>query len=329
MKAVSIVTLLCAALALSSCDKAKELASKASKLKETIDTEKAKADGTLPDPDLQELVDQTEEGVMFRTDLPFPKRIDVRTTRKSEFSGRFYQASEIGKTASQVSGTQTTITKLERAGDTVRYTLLDSGFAKPVIEGGEATTTSDDPPLPAAAQHKPITFRKTGDNWKADDKEGFRAVVLSKQLAPVFEDLLVDNALAPRPLWFPKRRVRIGEEMTLNGDNLTMLVAGKAEGDLTLRFEKLEAVEGHPCGVFSITGDLSRRQMPDFEGNLTDEDMTIQSGSVWLSLLYPMVLKEQYDTIQTFKSGGGGNLIARGQGSVNISIVREWIRPEK
>lgn len=330
MKPAPIAALLLAALAATSCEKARELAAKASDLKETIETSKAKADGTLPDPELEKLVDRTEDGVMFRSDLPFPTRIDVRTTRKSEFSGRFHQSSEIGATAGQLNGTQTVITKLERAADTVRYTLLDSGFAKPAVEGAAPEpAASTHAPLPAPPQHKPLTFRKVGGSWRADDADGFRALALSKQLSPVFDDLLVENALAPRPLWFPKRRVRIGEEMTLQGENLRMLVAGNAKGDLKLRFEQLEAVDGHPCGVFSITGDLRRRKTPDFEANFSDEDMTIESGRLWLSLLYPVILKEQLETIQTIRSGGGGNLIARGQGAVKISVVREWIRPEK
>ncbi len=58
--------------------------------------------------------------------------------------------------------------------------------------------------------------------------------------------------------------------------------------------------------MFSVTGDYSRKQFPDFEGNLTDEDVTIPSGKIWFSLLYPMILKEELATIQTFKSGGQG-----------------------
>ncbi|MCP5533563.1 MAG: hypothetical protein H7A49_01070 [Akkermansiaceae bacterium] len=329
MKPVIVIALTLAALPLVSCDKAKELASKASELKEAVETKKAKAEGTLADPELQKLVDQTDEGVMFRSDLPFPTRIDVRTTRKVVLSGRFFQASELGSEAKQVEGIQTTVTKLERAAGAVRYTLLDSGFSKPVVEGAEtAPMESAEQPLPAAVNKKPVTFRKVGEKWRTDDKEGFRAVVLSKQLGPVFDDLLIDNSLAARPLWFPQRRIHLGEEMTLTGDTLKMLVAGKAKGTLKLKFEAIEAVEGHPCGVFSVTGDLSRRQFPDFEGNFTDEDMTIESGKLWLSLLYPIVLKEQLDTIQTIKTGGGGNLVARGQGSVKINVVREWTRPE-
>ena len=330
MKVSAVTLLIVALLPLASCEKAREIASKASELKEAVETKKAKSEGTVADADLLELVDQNDDGVMFRSDLPFPGRIDVRTTRKVELSGRFLQASELGSAARHVEGIQTTVTKLERASGAVRYTLLDSGFSKPVVEGAEAVPVDPaDQPLPAAIPNKPLTFRKAGGKWTADDKEGFRAVALSRQLSPVFEDLLVENALAPRPLWFPQRRIRIGEEMTLTGDTLKMLVAGNAKGTLKLKFEEIQAVEGHPCGVFSVSGDLSRRKLPDFEGNLTDEDMTIESGKLWLSLLYPIVLKEQLDTIQTIQSGGGGNLVARGQGAVKINVVREWTRPEK
>jgi hypothetical protein len=78
--------------------------------------------------------------------------------------------------------------------------------------------------------------------------------------------------------------------------------------------------------VFSVTGDYSRKQFPDFEGNLTDQDVTIPSGKIWFSLLYPMILKEELATIQTSKSGTQGGSLKRGQGSVGISVTRAWKR---
>ena len=85
----------------------------------------------------------------------------------------------------------------------------------------------------------------------------------------------------------------VGDQLAVSGDSLPMLVAGKGKGSLNLKLESFEAVAGHPCGVFSVSGTYSRKKFPDFEGNLTDEDVTIQSGKIWLSLIHPIVLKEE------------------------------------
>ena len=306
-----------------SCDKVKDLANKTKSAVEGQIAKKAGESGTaLADPALQKLIDETPEGVVFRKDLPFPEKIEIRTTRRHELSGRFFEASAIESNSKVVKGTQTTVTKLERAGNQVRYTLEQSTFAEPVIEGAD---NSKQPVVKQLAPpSRPRVFGKSGTTWKADDTEGFRAAALSKQLAPVFDSLLVENALAPRTLWFGKHRFKIGDKLTVSGKSLPMLVTGDAKGSLNLTFEAIEAVKGHPCGVFAVKGDFSRKQATDFEGNFTDEEVAIESGKLWVSLIYPIILREETDTIQSTKSGGGGGLAARGKASVNVSVIREW-----
>lgn len=306
-----------------SCDKAKQIANQA---RSAVESEIAKQAGqsgdSKPDPALQKLVDQTPEGVIFRKDLPFPGKLDVRTTRVQELSGRIVQSSAIENQAGILKGTRTTVTRLERDGGQVRYSLVESTFTEPMTEN------ADDSKKPAVKQlappSKPVVFHKTGPAWKADNSEGFRAVSLSKILAPVFDELLVENALAPHSLWFGKKRFKIGDQLTVADKSLPMLVAGNATGTLMLTLKSFEAIKGHPCGVFEITGNYDRKQSPDFEGALTDEDVAIRSGKLWLSLIYPLILKEEMDTIQTTRTGGQGNAGTRGQGSVKISVIREW-----
>ena len=93
---------------------------------------------------------------------------------------------------------------------------------------------------------------------------------------------------------------------------------------LTLTLKSFEAVKGHPCGMFEVTGNYDRKQSPDFEGVLTDGDVAIRSGKLWLSLIHPLVLKEELDTIQSTRTGGQGNAASRGQGSIKVSVIREW-----
>ncbi len=317
------------ALATASCDKAKNLADKASSaVREQIAAKTGSDDPKKIDPELQKLVDQNADGVVFRKDLAFPKSLEVRTTRHRELSGRFYQSSAISKRSDTVKGTEVNIFKLERSVGEVRYTLEQSSFSLPLAGDANAAAQQTANPLEQVAPStKPVTFRKNGKSWRSDDSDGFRAAVLSKTLTPVFDELLIENALAPRTLWFSKRRVKIGEELVISGDSLPMLLAGKAKGSFKLKLESIEAVGGHPCGVFSVSGDYTRKAFPDFNGNETDEDVTIQSGKIWLSLIHPVILKEELDTIQSFKSGGQGGAFERGQGTVKVSIKRDWKIP--
>lgn len=322
----AIIAIPLLALACVSCDKAKNLASKASAaLNRQAAGKSGDGANTKVDAELQKLVDQNADGAVFRKDLPFPRRLEVRTTRRNEMSGRFFHASAIEKRSEVLKGTQLDISKLERSGDQIRYTLVQSGFSLPTPDDPKAAKKSSGAPLEQVApSSRPVTFRKTGGVWKSDERDGFHAVVLSRQLAPVLDQLLLENALEPRPLWFAKRRFKVGDQLTVTGKSLPMLLVGDAKGSLSLKLESFEGVEGHPCGVFSVAGDFSRKQFPDFEGNLTDEEVTIQSGKIWLSLIYPIILREELDTIQTLKSGDQGNLVARGQGTIKVSVTRAW-----
>ena len=311
------------ALAAVSCDRAKNLANKARSAVEGKIAENASLSGDeTPDPELMKFVDKTDEGVIFRKDLAMPERFEVRATRIHEINGRFIQSSAIETQASVVKGTQTTVTKLERAGGHVRYSMEQSTFTEPVAEGADKDTKPVIRQLAPASP--PRVFHQNGESWKGDPADGFRGAALAKQIAPVFDDLLVDNALAPRPLWFANRRFKPGDELVVTGTQLPMLVTGKAKGELKLTFESIGAVKGHPCGIFTFSGHYSRTNFPDFEGNLTTDDITIQSGKLWLSLLYPMILREESETVQTQKSGGSGGPAARGQGTVKVSVIREW-----
>ncbi|MEO5716697.1 MAG: hypothetical protein ABIT37_24675 [Luteolibacter sp.] len=320
------IPLLFFCLAAVSCEKAKNLADQAKAAVENkISGKVAEAKESKPDAGLQKLVDQTPEGVIFRKDLPFPNHIEVLTTLREEMSVRSYRTSAIEHHAEDVKGTKIVITKLERAGDQVRYSLEQSSFAAPQPEGSNAPKQAvKDQLKQVAPAGKPMIYQKSGRAWQGSGSDGFRAAALSKQLSPVFELLLVENALAPRTLWLGKRRFKAGDKVPVAESSLPMLLTGKATGSFNLTFEKTEAVDGHPCGVFAVTGDFSRKQFPDFEGTLTDQDVTIESGKIWLSLLYPIVLRQELDTIQTTKTGGQGGTSERGQGKVKVTLERSW-----
>jgi len=320
------IPLLLLCLAAVSCDKAKNLADQAKAAVENKIAGKGPAAAeNKPDAGLQKLVDETTEGVIFRKDLPFPNHIEVLTTLREEMDGRFYQASAIERHGETMKGTRIVVTKLERAGDQVRYSLEQSSFSAPLPDGADTPKDAvTDPLKQVAPAGKPMIYQKSGKGWQGSGSDGFRAAALSKQLTPVFDLLLVENALAPRTLWFGKRRFKAGDKVPVAESSLPMLLSGKATGSINLTFEKTDAVNGHPCGVFSVTGDFSRKQFPDFEGTLTDQDVTIESGKIWLSLLYPIILRQELDTIQSTRTGGQGGSAERGQGKVKSILERAW-----
>lgn len=277
-----------------------------------------------PDSELGKLIDKNEEGYIFRKDLPFPPNLEVKITRTHEISGRFFEESAIDKSNQILKGTQSTIFKLERSGDQISYKLEESIFTESLTEEASKDKTKK-PVVRQLAEPGPARiFKKTGETWKADNSEGFRAVALSQQLAPHFTNLLIEHALTPRALWFGKKRLKIGDKVPIKNATLPMVFSGKATGDLAMVFESIDTVAGHPCGVFSVSGNFSRKDFADFEGNFIDDDVTIESGKLWLSLLHPIVLKEELATIQSYKSGGQGGPVGRGQGTIKVSVIREW-----
>lgn len=321
---MKIFPALIATLALVSCDKAKDLADKAkSAVRDTL-AENSAGNGGEVDPALQKLVDQTPEGVIFRKDLPFPPRVEVRTTRRKSFAGRLFNESAIEKRTDLMNGTETHVSKIERSADQVRYTLEDTSYSIPSADAKEEGKPATNPLEEMVPTKLPINFRRKGGSWTAEGVDTFRSAIISKQIIPVFDRLLVENAAAPRPLWFSKHRFKQGDQIVVTGETLPMLLAGGKKGSFTLVLDGFEAVDGHPCAFFKVTGDYSRKAFPDFEGRLMDEDVTITSGKIWLSLIHPIVLREELDTIQTFRAGGSGGLVSRGQGTVKVSVKRSW-----
>lgn len=301
-----------------SCEKVKNIARKG---RAAINSEIAARGeaGTKEDPALGKLVDRNEGGVVFRMDLPFPTQLEVRTTSVDELSGRVFEQSEIGTGGSNVKGTATTISLLKRSGNDVSYQLVESVFREPLAEGqDEEKQKKEQLAAPFTAD-----FRKEGSKWKPMTND-FHTATLVQSLSPVFDQLLVDNALAPHPMWFGKKRFKVGDTVSVSGKSLPMIVTGNATGNLELKLECFEAVAGHPCGVFSVSGKFSRQGFPSFDGSLTNEERTIETGKLWLSLLYPIVLKEQENSIQTINGGKGGGNAVHVSGSSIFTVTREW-----
>lgn len=320
------IRLYCAAAALAlvpSCDKARELAGK---VKAAVQEEARSSPAT--DPLLAGLVDRTDEGAVFRNDLPFPQELDVRVTREMVLDeARIFQSSALGSESARISGTRLMVGFFERIGRHVRLTLETATFVPPEPGSGEDGSQAS---APAAAEESAmaglaVVFRDETGAWKPDAHPDFRADTWARELTPMFPQLIEDEGVAPRPQWLASRRIRPGEEISLDGRALAVLFGGATIGGVVLKLESFaNDAQGHPCGVFSISGHYQRRGAATVDGEKRDEDVSIVSGEIWLSLVHPLVLREDLETIQTLVTGADGGSSARIQGKVRMKTTREW-----
>ena len=150
-------------------------------------------------------------------------------------------------------------------------------------------------------------------------------MVWSKALQPALPILLATDGVTPRTQWFSSsKRWSGGDKFELTGDSLGLLFPGKASGKIVMTYEVSEALEGHPCGRFAVTGDVSLKDLMRIEGESFDQEVSIRSGKIWCSLLHPLVLREELDTVQTITQGSGGAKI-RIQGGVQVVRSRQWM----
>lgn len=326
-----------ALLTLVSCDKAGKLAEEASSkvrdqvtqassaVREQVASVTSGETKNEPDPELAKLVDRNDQGAVFRKDLPFPTRLEINHTQRSQTSTRLFETSAIEKRTGTLKGIVVSSAKYERAGDHIRVTDGEISFTDPTVKDEEGKTKlSPDNPFQQMAASPPRSFSRKNGAWKADDSAGFAGAALNKDLPQVFDLLLQEHSLAPRPMWFGNHRIPVGGEITVEGKSLPMLVAGATKGSLKLKLESFDAVAGHPCGVFAISGEYSRKHFPDFNGKFTDEEVAIQSGKVWLSLIHPLVLKWDIDVVHSYHTGDKRGPGLRGQGRSQITATTEW-----
>lgn len=301
-----------------------------------------------PNPALQGLVDQTAEGAIFRADTPFPAQVRVRETRLLVFkSARALQQSAFGKQGVSLTGTMRQTTVYERNGGQLSLTLESAGFdapvePKPQTPAPAAPPTAPKPPAPGvkpaagggpapALSFEPrgaklagskLSFSQHGSTWKPTHNTDFMLANLGREVASALPDLVADAGVLPRPFWFGKRRLKPGDTIPLSGAAMALLFNRQTTGKVDLKLESFEACDGHPCGVFSVTGAYHEKST-SADGSKVDSEVTLNSGKVWLSLVHPILIREELDTIQTRTTDASGMTLLI-QGNVAVSITREW-----
>jgi hypothetical protein len=169
-----------------------------------------------------------------------------------------------------------------------------------------------------------VSFLRQGKAWKAAHSSDFKRAVWGGNLEPHVGAICIDAGVLPRAYWFGKRRLKPGDTVPLAGAALPLLLGEGASGALELKLESFEASSGHPCGVFAVTGNYRAAAVPGPDGEVFDNDVSISSGKVWLSLIYPIVIREQLETVQTIVTGARRGPSSRIQGKVSVAVTREW-----
>jgi hypothetical protein len=320
-----------------SCDKAKLAVTAAREKFRGADPSAPVLPGGEVDPDLGSQVDSAAEGVRFRRDLPFPTEVSVRTVERLTFQeARIVNTSAIGTEKAPLTGKHETISNIQRSGSQLTVQIEKSGRVvekeaseedgkEKVIPVADAASVRDD--AAKRLEGASIEFRQTTNGWRLPDSKGpvdFNRMLWGKQLQTALPPVLASEGILPRTQWFSStRRWNTGDKFEISGDSLGLLFPGKSSGKVNLTYEVTEALEGHPCGRFAVTGDVSVKDATGVEGITADQEISIRSGKVWCSLLYPLVLREDLDTVQTITSGSGGAKM-RIQGGVLVLRTRQW-----
>lgn len=322
-------------LGLCSCDRAKRLVDAArGKMGGAADPGAPAVPGGKVDQDFAGQVDSAADGVRFRRDLDFPASLSIRLVERQTFrNARMITKSELGREAATYNGTWEMVGSIKL--DPNQFSLSIEKFGELLAPADESKKAAAPAPvmdnrLPfgnevAGAQ---VSLARTGNGWRMRQVKGvmdFRNQVLGGELVPVLPELLTIHGGVPRGQWFSSnRRWTGGDRIQLEGDALALLFPGRSGGKVTLVFEEPEALEGHPCGRFAVEGDVKLAGRTGLDGAVRDREISIQSGKIWCSLIHPLVLREEYQTLQTIVTGAGRGPQTKIQGVVDQVIDRRW-----
>lgn len=316
-----------ACLALSGCDRVQGLLR--AEILRKMPPGEVRMGGPVSDEWLP-LVQRDDSGaVKFRRDLDFPKSVEVRMTERTLFSQvRAVRQSAFGAQPMTLDGEFESVLLGSKAPGFFSFQLEKVGEKVPTEE--EKKQQAKKPPVrqdPGVA----VRFGLTTAGWKPQSRGGtsdFKAVVLADALKDAVPQMMVMFAAHPRVQWFSgSRSWGAGDQVTLTGTALKILEPFDVSGRVVLTYVGEEAVGGHPCGVFEVAGDLDVKSMPAYDGSLVDADVSITSGRIWASLIYPILLREEYDTVQsrTVKTAAGVRGGDKEQGGYRITRVRSWL----
>lgn len=284
---------------------------------------------------LAALVHGSEQGVRFRRDLPFPTEVKgkLNETRKHH-DVLVVSQSELGRKTDRLNYTLETEMGFDKRSGSFEVSLSKVG--RRILEDDEEDEQAPlAPTAESGLENRSTRFILTEQGWKPTRREGspdFKAMVWGDALTSTIPQLMVETGAHPRVQWFSSSRYwRPGERVVLTASSIKMLHPYDVSGRVVLVFDGEEAVDGHPCGVFTVDGDLGIKSKVELEGSGTEAEVSIKSGKIWASLLYPVILREEYDTVQTvtrWPTGSRKGPSTKLQGRIEVVKTRAWL-PEK
>lgn len=276
------------------------------------------------DPELEKLIDRNDEGILFRKDLPFPGELSVEVLCEESVNARLIRESQLGKDKISVASDSETGFRLDKHAGTFRFSdFRQTHHEQSVVNEEEGPRQIRDHPLAPPSPPKDFALELRDSGWGAKSRH-FADISIAREIGPYVPELLQEYGLAPRAMWFGKRRIAQGTTIDISGELMPMLIPGHATGSLTITLRDIESVHGHPCARFSIHGSFHRNKIPSVDGRLHDEETTIQSGDIWLSVIHPVVLRSRLDCISTitYREGSGPALLV--QGNFKKSRTLAW-----
>lgn len=328
---------LCAFVLLGACEKATEW------LEETrLEAGSIKDPGGSVDEALAVQVKRGEGGVAFRRDLAFPKEIHGMFHEELTWENMLVHGSTVfGAQKVVLNGSYETEHSFSKGGGT--FGMSYSKYLEKVLSPEELAALEDDEGGKKVAEDaasdapgrgltgKELSFANTAQGWRYQQSEtgDFKAMVFGKELAEDLPKILERTACWPRSVWFSSSRFwKPGDTLELEGPSVKLLDPDAQTGTLVFAFEEEEAIDGHPCGRFSVEGRLVTRVGDQDGGDGMLGDVTIESGKVWASLLYPIVLREEVELIESSRRAGqsaGGEGVNHLQGRSRVVISIEWV----
>lgn len=319
-----------------SCEKIREITGKARAEAEEVASGGIVQPGGGVAPEMEALIDLNEQGYRFRRDQPFPDKLTVRRKTSLEISnGRLFGRSALGNGSTSIEGTSEDVVVLEREASRVTIRVESDRFVKPIIEGeGEGETTGEaasepesrDSELGESLEGLSATFLKRDKGWQVvGEQDDFRVMAWASQLRGQLDDYLLGSGVIPNSPWFGPKRMLPGVEVELHGPETCLILGAEAKGSLLLKFDRVENIGGHPCGVFNWSGEFTIAEAASLSGEPENLEMSVSSGQIWCSLIHPLVLRSEMEGVMTVeRRGPDGRLSMRLQGAVKSTDSRQW-----
>lgn len=283
-----------------------------------------------PAPEWEPLIDRTEQGYRFRRDLSFPEKLRCTASMTATFSrARVVSRSALGEESAPFAGTVEQTVVAARDGAVVDVRIERARFKSPMRPGEDGGKTRDEAAEQGEAQAiegLAAQFVHRKDGWRRrGGGNDFKTVTWADTLAEGLEYSVQQWALVPRSPWFGEKRLLPGAEITLRDQQISLIEGpGVSRGAVTLRFDSVTAIDGHPCGLFIWRGDFGGRKI-DVSGEREELEMSIDEGRLWCSLVHPLVLRqERKGTLTAIAREPGGALRRRLQGAFEETLTWRW-----